>query len=102
MHSWQTRGGNKPHFAQHRDSNLFEYVLQTFRCCIDGDTLLLAQVIDTIMAHPLLGRNLTAPSISAGSDNLYMRGDCKTRADCQHSYGGAICMPVAYAMLSWP
>jgi hypothetical protein len=36
----------------------------------------LLQVIDALMADPRLGRNLTAPSISAGRDNLYMRGKC--------------------------
>ena len=30
--------------------------------------------MEKIMADPRLGRNLVAPSISAGRDNLYMRG----------------------------
>lgn len=36
---------------------------------------MLPQVMDTIMADPRLGRSLTAPSISAGRDNLYLRGE---------------------------
>ncbi len=31
--------------------------------------------MDAITADPRLGRSLTAPSISAGRDNLYMRGE---------------------------
>jgi hypothetical protein len=37
-------------------------------------TWTLLQVMDALMADPRLGRNLSAPSISAGRDNLYMRG----------------------------
>lgn len=37
--------------------------------------------MDAIMADPRLGRSLSAPSISAGRDNLYMRGE----GSC-HSY----------------
>ena len=47
------------------------------------------QVMDAIMADPRLGRNLTAPSISAGRDNLYMRGKYMS-AEARPSFAGPL------------
>jgi hypothetical protein len=67
------------------DKDLGQPTHQPHICCMTNDSrahrLLsslwaVLQVMDALMADPRLGRNLTAPSISAGRNNLYMRGDC--------------------------
>lgn len=63
----------KPHTS--RTSAAWQTVL-ALRAGLLISMWILLQVMDALMADPRLGRNLTAPSISAGRANLYMRGDC--------------------------
>ena len=62
------------------------------------------------MADECLGRNLTAPSISAGRDNLYMRGALPSLTTDRRKDGGVLlkyetcqsCFALYLALLASP
>ena len=55
---------------------------------------LLAQVVASMLADPALGHHLSAPSVSHGTNNLYMRGalEAETAPNLEKVRGGAGCV----------